>query len=87
LVEALRRGDLHNNAVVVNQTERIQAEMRSAEPNKSKVAACLDKLVNVISTADAWARAGAAVLRPIRTLATWLGALGGPILGLLPALI
>jgi hypothetical protein len=87
LVEALRHSQLQTDAVVMDQTQRIQAEMRTADPDKSKVAACLDKLVNVVSTADAWAKAGAAVVGPIRTLATWLGALGGPILGLLPALI
>jgi len=87
LVEALGGSQLRSNAVVVDQTAQIQAEMRAAEPNKGKVAACLDKLINAISTAEAWAKAGAAVVRPIWTLAKWLGPLGAPILGLLPGLV
>jgi hypothetical protein len=87
LVEAVKRSHLQKDPVVIDQAEQINAEMRTAEPDKSKVAASLDKLAKLISTAGEWAKAGAAVVGPMWTLAKWLGQLGGPILGLLPAIL
>ena len=86
LADALAQGPLHDPAVA-EQTEQLQTEMRSPEPDKGRVAVFLDRLVRALNTTGAWVKAGAAALGPIRTIATWLGTLGVPILGLLPAIV
>jgi hypothetical protein len=64
--------------------QEIEKELRSPAPDRSRVASALERLTRLYATTRAWARAGAAVLGPIRTIATWLGALGVPVLALLP---
>jgi hypothetical protein len=86
LREAVERTGLPYDATARRKVQDIDAEMRSAEPDKSKVARYLDGLTRAIATAGDWARAGAAIVGPLRILATWLGGLGLPILSLLPAL-
>ena len=73
-------------AAARRQAQGIDAEMRSRGPDKSRVAGLVEGLARMIATGAGWARAGTAILGSIRILATWLGALGVPILGLLPAL-
>jgi hypothetical protein len=86
LLEALKRTSLHDDATLRRQAQDIDTEMHSAEPEKSRVAVHLDKLTRMIAAAGAWAKAGAAIVGPMRILAQWLGGLGVPILGLLPVL-
>jgi hypothetical protein len=86
LREAVDHTDLPDDATARRKAQDIDAEMRSGAPDKSKVARYLDGIARAIATAGGWARAGAAILGPVRILATWLGHLGIPILGLLPAL-
>jgi hypothetical protein len=86
LLEALEQPGLPDDAAARRQARDIDTEVRSGEPHKSRVAGLLEGLARMITTGAGWARAGAAIVGPIRILATWLGALGVPILGLLPAL-
>jgi len=46
----------------------------------------LERLTRLLAAAGSLATSGAALLGPLHALAGWLGALGGPILALLPAL-
>jgi hypothetical protein len=86
LLEALEQPGLPDDAAARRQAQDIDTEMRSRAPDKSRVAGFLERFARIITTGARWARAGAAIVGPIRILAIWLGALGVPILGLLPAL-
>jgi paraquat-inducible protein B len=59
---------------------------RAAQPDRSRFARALERLTRLLAAAGPLATAGAALAGPLQTLALWLGALGGPILHLLPAL-
>jgi hypothetical protein len=64
----------------------IDIEMSRRHPDQSRVGELLTALSEMIATGVGWARAGAAIIEPIRILATWLGAHGATILGLLATL-
>ncbi len=66
------------------QAAEIDAAMRATQPDKPRVAGLLNQLTRLLASAGALATAGAALIGPLHALATWLGALGAPILGLLP---
>jgi len=83
---ALERTGLGADPAASRQVQDIDAELHSARPEKATVAARLDGLARRIAAVGGWIRAGAAIIGPMRILATWLGHLGVPILGLLPAL-
>lgn len=87
LVDALAATALRGDPLIADQTGQIQSEMRSPTPDKGRVARCLEKVTNLLNTTQSWVTAGAAVLGPIKTIATWLGAPGVPILGMLPAVL
>lgn len=87
LAEALAQSAVPDDPVIAGQTEQLRSEMRTPEPDKGRIAACLERLTKVLTATQSWVKAGAAVLGPIRTIATWLGALGLPILGMLPAML
>jgi hypothetical protein len=62
----------------------IDAAMQARQPDKSRVAQLLERLTRLLAAAGSLTAAGAAVIGPLQTLAGWLGALGAPILRLLP---
>ena len=60
--------------------------LRAERPDKSRFARALERLTRLLSAAGSLVTSGAALLGPLHALAGWLGALGGPVLALLPAL-
>jgi hypothetical protein len=66
--------------------KEIEAAMQSAEPDQPRVARSLTMLTRLLLAVHGLGAAGSAVLASVQTIAGWLGALGQPILGLLPAL-
>jgi hypothetical protein len=60
--------------------------LRAERPDKRRFAGALERLTRLLAAAGSLATSGAALLGPLHALAGWLGALGGPILALLPAL-
>jgi hypothetical protein len=66
--------------------ETIDAEVQAPQPDRSRVARALEPLTRLLVAAGSLATAGATLIGPLHTLATWLGNLGEPILALLPAL-
>jgi hypothetical protein len=73
-------GDAHAHVA------EMDAALQAGQPDKSRFARALERLTRLLSTAGSLATSGAALLGPLHALAGWLGALGGPILALLPAL-
>ena len=65
----------------------IDAGVRQPEPDRARIAPRLERLPRILLAAGSLASAGSALVGPLRTLAQWLGALGAPILGLLPVLL
>jgi len=61
----------------------IDAAVHAPEPDKRRAARPLKRLVELLADAGSLARAGAALIGPLQTLAGWLGAHGAAILGLL----
>jgi hypothetical protein len=68
------------------RVEEIDTELRTPQPDRSRVARCLERLTRLLAAAGSLATAGVALVGPLQTLAGWLGTLGEPILQLLPAL-
>jgi hypothetical protein len=64
----------------------MDAALQAGQPDKPRFAWALERLTRLLSAAGSLATSGAALLGPLHALAGWLGALGGPILALLPAL-
>jgi hypothetical protein len=64
----------------------MDAALQAGQPDKPRFARALERLTRLLSAAGSLATSGAALLGPLHALAGWLGALGGPILALLPAL-
>ena len=68
------------------QVAEMDATLQADQPDRPRFARALERLTRVLSAAGSLATSGAALLGPLHALAGWLGALGGPILSLLPAL-
>jgi hypothetical protein len=68
------------------QVAEMDETLRAEHPDKSRFARALERLTRLFAAAGSLASGGAALLGPLHALAGWLGALGGPILALLPAL-
>ena len=66
------------------QITEIDAAMHAPQPDKSRVANMLKRLTRLLVAAGSLTTASAAIIGPLQTLAGWLGALGAPILSLLP---
>lgn len=66
------------------RAEEIEAEVNAGRPDRSRVARALEQLTRLLAAAGSLAAAGGALIGPLHTLAGWLGALGGPVLSLLP---
>jgi hypothetical protein len=61
----------------------IDAAVHAPEPDKQRAAGPLKRLVKLLTDAGSLTTAGAALIGPLQTLASWLGAHGAAILGLL----
>ena len=68
------------------QVTEMDTVLRAEAPDRPRFARALERLTRLLAAAGSLASGGAALLGPLHVLAGWLGALGGPILGLLPAL-
>jgi hypothetical protein len=64
----------------------MDAALQAGQSDKPRFAWALERLTRLLAAAGSLASGGAALLGPLHALAGWLGALGGPILALLPAL-
>ena len=60
----------------------INAAAHGPEEDKPRAASSLKRLVKLLADAGSLATAGAALVGPLQTLASWLGAHGAAILGL-----
>lgn len=80
------RLDPVTSAAADTELRDIEAGLRQPEPDRARVAPRLERLTRILLAAGSLASAGSALVGPLRTLAQWLGALGAPILGLLPIL-
>ncbi len=74
------RASVHEDAAVITE------EMAAPEPSPQKVAGRLERLTSVLSAAGAFVGAGAALVAPLTSIASWLGPLGGSVLQMLPVL-
>jgi hypothetical protein len=85
LREALAGADLDVGmaAQVRAQVAEIDAMVRAPKPDKSRAAAPLKRLVDLLTNAGSLATAGAALVGPLQILASWLGVHGAVILSLL----
>lgn len=68
------------------RVDEIDAELAAPQPDRSRVASCLERLTSLLGKVGALATAGVALVPPLQTIAGWLGTLGEPILRMLPAL-
>jgi hypothetical protein len=64
----------------------MDAALQAEQPDRPRFARVLERLTRLLAAAGSLASSGAALIGPLHALADWLGALGGPILALLPAL-
>lgn len=64
----------------------MDAALQADQPDRPRFARALERLTRLLSAAGSLASGSAALLGPLHALAGWLGALGGPVLALLPAL-
>jgi hypothetical protein len=64
----------------------VESGLHQPEPDRARIAPRLERLTRILLAAGSLASAGSALVAPIRLLAHFLGALGAPILGLLPIL-
>lgn len=60
--------------------------LRTGHPDKPRFAGALERLTRLLAAAGSLASGGAALIGPLHVLAGWLGAIGAPILAMLPAL-
>ncbi len=73
-------------AAAHTEVAEMDETLRTERPDKSRFARALERLTRLLSAAGSLVTSGAALLGPLHALAGWLGALGGPVLALLPAL-
>jgi hypothetical protein len=66
------------------QLTEMDAAMRHPEPDRPRFARALERLTRMIVATGSVAMAAAPLIGPLQALAAWLGALGKPILRLLP---
>lgn len=65
------------------QVAELDAAVRAPRPDKGRAADILRRLTQLLAGAGSLTRAGAALMGPLQTLTSWLGAHGGAILGML----
>ncbi len=73
-------------AAAGTQVAEMDEVLRAERPDKHRFAGALERLTRLLAAAGSLASGSAALLGPLHALAGWLGAIGGPILALLPAL-
>jgi hypothetical protein len=61
----------------------LDAAVRAPRPDKGRAADILSRLTELLASAGTLTTAGAALMGPLQTLASWLGAHGAAILGML----
>lgn len=61
--------------------DEIEDELRIPDPDRGVITARLERFTEVLTSAGAFASAGAALIRPIRAIAAWLGPIGAALLG------
>jgi hypothetical protein len=61
----------------------LDAAVRAPRPDKARAADILRQLTELLASAGSLTTAGAALMGPLQTLASWLGAHGAAILGML----
>jgi hypothetical protein len=66
------------------QVAEIDAAVRTPRPDKRRAADTLKRLTELLAGAGSLTTASTALIGPLQTLATWLGAHGTAILSLLP---
>jgi hypothetical protein len=74
------RANVHEDAGAITD------EMASPQPSPDKVVGHLERLTSVLSAAGAFAGAGAALIGPLTSIASWLGPVGASVLAMLPVL-
>jgi hypothetical protein len=86
---ALAEAELEPPAVTQAEAEleALEAELGADRPDPAVVAGPLERMTRLLVAAGPVASAAAPLLPPLKTLATWLGAAGQPVLRLLPLLI
>lgn len=72
-------------AEVSAEVEKIETEVQAPQPDRPRAAFSLERLTRLLVATGSLATAGATLVGPLQTLASWLGTLGEPILRLLPA--
>jgi hypothetical protein len=65
------------------QVVELDGAVRAPRPDKSRAADILRRLTELLASAGSLTTAGAALMGPLQTLASWLGAHGAAILGML----
>jgi hypothetical protein len=73
-------------AAAHTQVAEMDGMLRADRPDKPRFAGALERLTRLLAAAGSLASGSAALIGPLHALAGWLGAIGGPILALLPAL-
>jgi hypothetical protein len=86
LRDALAAGhvDDPNASSACGQAADIDVALRQPRPDRSKVAAMVERLVRLLSAAGSLTSASAALIGPLHVLASWLGPLGAYVLNLIP---
>ncbi len=65
------------------QVAELDAAVRAPRPDKGRAAGILRRLTELLASAGSLTTAGTALMGPLQTLASWLGAHGAAILGML----
>ena len=65
------------------QVAELDGAVRARRPNKGRAADILRRLTELLAGAGSLTTPGAALMGPLQTLASWLGAHGAAILGML----
>lgn len=79
--------DARSSRTAAGELDAIEREVGADHPDQPRAASALERLTRLLGRAGALATAGAALVTPLKALATWLGPLGATVAGLLPALI
>jgi hypothetical protein len=65
------------------QIAELDGAVRTARPDKGRAADILRRLTELLASAGSLTTAGAALMGPLQTLASWLGVHGAAVLGML----
>ncbi len=66
------------------QLAEIEAGLGRPDPDRGRIARCLDRLTRLLGSVGALVARGSALVKPLEALARWLGEAGVHILRLLP---